>query len=110
MVRSEEMINDRLRNASLAKCDCTLTKSKKKSERSEPSLFQHPIHTHTHTHKMQNNQDQDEIDYEVGQEQLDAVDRMLEELDMDEEFDRGNVFFFFFCHPPFPSLLLRVNT
>ncbi|KAF9272915.1 hypothetical protein BGZ88_004246 [Linnemannia elongata] len=37
---------------------------------------------------MQNNQDQDEIDYEVGQEQLDAVDRMLEELDMDEQFDR----------------------
>jgi hypothetical protein len=38
---------------------------------------------------MQN--DQDEIDYEVGQEQLDAVDRMLEELDMDEQFDRGKV-------------------
>ncbi|KAF9152411.1 hypothetical protein BG015_005310 [Linnemannia schmuckeri] len=37
---------------------------------------------------MQNDQDQDEIDYEVGQEQLDAVDRMLEELDMDEQFDR----------------------
>ncbi|KAG9067312.1 hypothetical protein KI688_012095 [Linnemannia hyalina] len=37
---------------------------------------------------MQNNADQDEIDYEVGQEQLDAVDRMLEELDMDEQFDR----------------------
>ncbi|KAG0058045.1 hypothetical protein BGZ90_005185, partial [Linnemannia elongata] len=37
---------------------------------------------------MQNNQDQDEFDYEVGQEQLDAVDRMLEELDMDEQFDR----------------------
>ncbi|KAF9131749.1 hypothetical protein BGW39_001351 [Mortierella sp. 14UC] len=33
-------------------------------------------------------QDQDDIDYEVGQEQLDAVDRMLEELDMDEQFDR----------------------
>ncbi|KAF8924510.1 hypothetical protein BGZ47_003960 [Haplosporangium gracile] len=37
---------------------------------------------------MQNDQDQDDIDYEVGQEQLDAVDRMLEELDMDEQFDR----------------------
>ncbi|KAG0298252.1 hypothetical protein BGZ96_001218 [Linnemannia gamsii] len=35
---------------------------------------------------MQN--DHEEIDYEVGQEQLDAVDRMLEELDMDEQFDR----------------------
>ncbi|GJJ71298.1 hypothetical protein EMPS_03648 [Entomortierella parvispora] len=30
----------------------------------------------------------DDIDYEVSQEQLDAVDRMLEELDMDEHLDR----------------------
>ena len=27
--------------------------------------------------------------YEVGQEQLDAVDRMLDELDLEESFDRG---------------------
>jgi hypothetical protein len=39
-------------------------------------------------------QDQDDINYEVGQEQLDAVDRMLEELDMDEQFDRGKRFFY----------------
>ncbi|KAF9095230.1 hypothetical protein BGX23_000839 [Mortierella sp. AD031] len=37
--------------------------------------------------QMQMN-DKDDIDYEVGQEQLDAVDRMLEELDLDEQFDR----------------------
>ncbi|KAG0372930.1 hypothetical protein BGX24_012389 [Mortierella sp. AD032] len=35
-----------------------------------------------------NQQEHDNIVYEVGQEQLDAVDRMLEELDMDEQFDR----------------------
>lgn len=60
---------------------------------------------------MQNNQDQDEIDYEVGQEQLDAVDRMLEELDMDEQFDRGNVFFILSPFPSFaiPSISLAVS-
>ena len=31
----------------------------------------------------------DDIDYEVSQEQLDAVDRMLEELDMEEQLGRG---------------------
>ncbi|KAF9929403.1 hypothetical protein FBU30_001607 [Linnemannia zychae] len=35
-----------------------------------------------------NHSDQGDMsDYEVGQEQLDAVDRMLEELDMDDRFD-----------------------
>ncbi|KAG0368132.1 hypothetical protein BGZ54_002616 [Gamsiella multidivaricata] len=37
---------------------------------------------------MQTNEQGDEPSYEVGQEQLDAVDRMLEELDLDERFDR----------------------
>ncbi|KAF9090178.1 hypothetical protein BGX27_002321 [Mortierella sp. AM989] len=37
---------------------------------------------------MRTQEFQDEPNYEVGQEQLDAVDRMLEELDLDEEFDR----------------------
>ncbi|KAF9350418.1 hypothetical protein BGX26_011409 [Mortierella sp. AD094] len=35
---------------------------------------------------MRVQQSQDEPSYEVGQEQLDAVDRMLEELDLGEEF------------------------
>lgn len=35
------------------------------------------------------NQDDEGFYYEVSQEQLDAVDRMLAELDMDEQFDRG---------------------
>ncbi|KAG0229140.1 hypothetical protein B0O80DRAFT_429952 [Mortierella sp. GBAus27b] len=35
-------------------------------------------------------EDQDDApNYEVGQEQLDAVDRMLEELDLDDGFDRA---------------------
>ncbi|KAF9157341.1 hypothetical protein BGX21_004234 [Mortierella sp. AD011] len=37
---------------------------------------------------MREQESQDEPSYEVGQEQLDAVDRMLEELDLDEEFGR----------------------
>ncbi|KAG0330041.1 hypothetical protein BGZ99_008764 [Dissophora globulifera] len=37
---------------------------------------------------MQTNEQGDEVSYEVGQEQLDAVDRMLEELDLEERFDR----------------------
>jgi hypothetical protein len=39
---------------------------------------------------MHANEQGDEPTYEVGQEQLDAVDRMLEELDLDEQFDRGS--------------------
>ncbi|KAF9186935.1 hypothetical protein BGZ51_001245 [Haplosporangium sp. Z 767] len=37
---------------------------------------------------MHMNQQGEEPNYEVNQEQLDAVDRMLEELDLDEQFDR----------------------
>ncbi|KAG0259422.1 hypothetical protein BG011_002634 [Mortierella polycephala] len=37
---------------------------------------------------MHMNQQGEEPNYEVNQEQLDAVDRMLEELDLDEHFDR----------------------
>ncbi|KAG0049999.1 asparagine-linked glycosylation protein [Gryganskiella cystojenkinii] len=37
---------------------------------------------------MLNHEQGDDIDYEVTQEQLDAVDRMLEELDMDEQLGR----------------------
>lgn len=88
----------------MAKCDCTeLAQRPRKSGTNEANhhFFNNP-HTHTLTNKMQNNQGQDEIDYEVGQEQLDAVDRMLEELDMDEQFDRGNVFSSF----PLPHLSL----
>ncbi|KAI8601473.1 hypothetical protein EDD21DRAFT_374411 [Dissophora ornata] len=36
---------------------------------------------------MSTNEYEDEPSYEVGQEQLDAVDRMLEELDLDEQID-----------------------
>ncbi|KAI1317654.1 Myblike DNAbinding domain-containing protein [Mortierella claussenii] len=41
---------------------------------------------------MQTDDQGDELTYEVGQEQLDAVDRMLEELDLDEQFDRVDRF------------------
>ncbi|KAF9960789.1 hypothetical protein BGZ72_005954 [Mortierella alpina] len=37
---------------------------------------------------MQTDEHDIESSYEVGQEQLDAVDRMLEELDLEESFDR----------------------
>ncbi|KAF9572230.1 hypothetical protein EC968_010096 [Mortierella alpina] len=37
---------------------------------------------------MQTDEQETESGYEVGQEQLDAVDRMLEELDLEENFDR----------------------
>lgn len=40
-------------------------------------------------HNDDNSQEDEGFYYEVSQEQLDAVDRMLAELDMDEQFDRG---------------------
>jgi len=40
-------------------------------------------------HNDDNSQEDEGFYYEVNQEQLDAVDRMLAELDMDEQFDRG---------------------
>jgi len=46
-------------------------------------------HLYIYTLIMLRQEQGDDIDYEVSQEQLDAVDRMLEELDMEEQLGRG---------------------